>query len=1708
MQNNYTATRSSTATTGLMPTGKIAQDARRKSDNKHFESASNGPLLISDDSDRFANEARLAFGGSNSFPYLPHGSVHSVGKEFRMLSRSYRPISYHLFCYMLVVDGSFFREVSAASPLLETDLLTCAQAHLVLYYVNSKRFREKVASSLEPQSGYFDPLGIKKATDIGERIVDSIDKLMEKKDLLSTSHTVQMQHMMPQLSNFFGPFVETMSLNPGGSKILFGLLTVSICGYAFKTLDKKAAFMITGLFGVFAAAKYGNEFIVEIVNPICDVFRSADTSDPEAVEPQFGAEATALPLALYLLGLCAKESSEQDIFLGKGPGQVKRFVKTIGEVPKLTAGLSLIVKWLSDTMINFVNSCADVAGWDPVVKANAMYPEIDQITKDLADIVKEFRAGAPYDYDHAQRIFELERRATKVVAHIPSSKDYAEYKRSAMQLLASIKPYVAKMERNNIVGNGPRREPLGIMLAGPTNVGKSTVTIPLLTAVNEMVLPKEKLASFRKNRDDHIWNFIPENVYHDSYHGQFNVIVDEAGSYHDAAGTPDAGAQGILRMINTANLPLHMAHLEDKGCTNFRSELIFATTNRTFFDWKSMYLPEAYARRFKVSYLQVPRAEYCTDATMKETNLWNRRMDLVKVVEAFGSYSMAVYEFHPYDLRKDATQRYLGPPIDFDTLVKVVVAQYKLQRERSDALLSFHGDIQKKYGAMRDAEDAGSEVPIGEPPADGAKVAEDIAHELGMNDDLKTRLVDLGRRCTMTLKNLTEHLYFSGAAMLDADTECEELIADMERFQQDGEPEAQIGLGGGFSGVSKDDYTLLMRDIAELNRIVCLTTPARTYMVTHPNEFVGMTKSQLLDAMYKVQADHFCLSVEEPTKSWRETCTNFFCNNKKLCLILAAISAFKLAWTFLGPALDPESGETKVSTTRAKKPARSSVIRRVGIHKVAGPDAQIGVTQNCWDMAKKIISGSSYKAVCEGRVMGYFTFVKGRLAIFPEHFSNHMEAWMESGEVESNPVITFTRAGSPSAGFQIRYDEAEWLVLEDSTDDVAYVNFPKVVHNHPDITRYFLSADDRADDGLFDSAFLRPDGDNFGLIVTRSAKHGQVKYGGYSCESTYKYHLQTRKGDCGSPLFLLKPNGAVKFAGIHVAGNGTLGYAAKIHEDNVRRVVEEIKPKPGLMINEEPVCVEQIGDTFLVREEVKPFRVPNRTAIIRSPLYGKWGPATCEPGYLCKRTLDDGTVLDPWASARAKYCRIPEHISVNRINLVSDAVVGLISYGSSHNDPWPPRVFSFEDACQGLDGVDHFNAIPRSKSAGYPFNLDAKGPGKSDWFGSDGDFDFSSPKCVVLRGKVESYVESMSRGERGNFLYADYLKDERKPSEKVWAGKGRLISAAPLDFLVMCRMYFGDFIRHCMKNKVTNSMAIGVNPYSSDWEAIARHVTALGDNVIAGDFSGYDGRLMPVVMYKFLEAVESYYTNSTHEEVVIRATLFEDIVNSRHVTVADGGVGFVYEFFGSNPSGNPLTTLLNCFCNLIFGYHASTECLIEGELDVDPSTVDDGVFAHYLETALEAVRMIVFGDDNQFGVSDRYAQHITQSKMTEAMSRLGLTYTNEDKSDVQHGHRKIADCSFLKRGFVYSKREGRVLAPLEMSVILESSYWTKKSNSDAELIACVETNLMELSIHGRETFDEIAPGICRSVRAELGHQVRTEWLYYYNKSLTCEAIHY
>ena len=257
-----------------------------------------------------------------------------------------------------------------------------------------------------------------------------------------------------------------------------------------------------------------------------------------------------------------------------------------------------------------------------------------------------------------------------------------------------------------------------------------------------------------------------------------------------------------------------------------------------------------------------------------------------------------------------------------------------------------------------------------------------------------------------------------------------------------------------------------------------------------------------------------------------------------------------------------------------------------------------------------------------------------------------------------------------------------------------------------------------------------------------------------------------------------------------------------------------------------------------------------------------------------------------------------------------------------------------------------------------------------------------------------------------------------------------------MDYMIACRMYFGDFVRWCMSNNVYNSMAIGCNPYSSDWNRIAEHLSSLGSRMVFGDYKGYDGSLAPAIEYSVLSVIEDYYYNSTQEERNVRKVLFEDIVNSRHIVT--GANSFAYEWFGSNPSGNFLTTILNSVANNIILRYTLTLSLARsnGYFGTFNTTLND-----FLNEVHNNIRTITFGDDNGIGFSDDI--EVDLNLWQEVMLEHGFTYTNENKDDTCLRFKTLEECSFLKRGFHFDYDQNRYLAPLDIDVVLEMLNWTR-----------------------------------------------------------------
>lgn len=1335
-------------------------------------------------------------------------------------------------------------------------------------------------------------------------------------------------------------------------------------------------------------------YITEIFSD--NVRDSSEEDEPLEMHPQSGSQNVVQIILAYIYGESAIRSKDK--------GCITAFLKTCADMPKIEDGLYKLVDYVLTVAQKFADYLSTMAGVDPWTIKTSMFPELDLVHKDLSSLIDEFRAGAPYSYDNAMRLFEIEKRVSTIVAKIPNTREFVEYKKSALSLVATIKPFVGKMERNNIVGNGPRRDPLAIMLGGPTAVGKSTSIFPLILAVNSLVLPEEKLEGFMKNHNDYIWNFVAENPFADSYHGQFNTVIDEAGAQRDAAGTPDPGALAALRMINTANYPLHMAHLEDKGNSNFNSEIVWATTNRTFFDWKSMYLPEAYARRFKLSFLHVPKLEYCVEGSVTD-NLWDRRLDMSKIPYTEEGFDMEINEFYPYDFRP-ASAGVKGPPIGFEELILLIAKSYKDHKAHADKLLNFHPTIKQRYMNMRK----------GFEPQGNFESAVEAASRIY---DISTEMV--------------------------------------ERVN------AKYNLAAVHGKVYYDEF-------------------------------------------WSKYCQEACEVLSVGRDSWYSTIKSFFVDNKFLSAILVSIPVAIMVWKFIGPVLFPQSGDVKAKARTKQKghrPKSSKDFRTTRVDPTTLSAEQGGISQNCWDMANKIVKRNMYQITCENRELGFFTFLIGKFGVLPEHFLFAIDAWIEEGLVRANPKIMFRRVGAPESGFEIFKDDISFMYVDDRVDDVCYALLPSVSFNHCDITNYLLDENDKSVYNRFNCALLRPDGNgSFGLAADMAAPIGSQSYHGYSFDSGFTYPIATRSGECGSPLFVMKHGGAPRLAGIHVAGNNKSGMATRLDKKTIMSVIGNF---PTTTIQQLPEIADsevQIGNKFLTCNEVAKLRTSTVSKVVPSPLHGKWGPSDFEPAVLVP-TMRDGTMVDPWRIARNKYSGVSAAMNMAILDCVSEQTIQEMFHVSKMSSPWPARLLTFEEAVCGVEGVPFVDGIPRGTSAGYPFNLYTKGKGKSDWFGSEGPVDFAKPSCVELMSHIEVLRARISKGERIDVLFADYLKDERRRKAKVESCSTRLISASPMDFLILCKIYFGDIVRWLMDNRIDNGMCIGINPYGHEWTHLARHLQSIGDNMIFGDYSGFDASLSCTLMYKFLSLCDAFYVGAPEEDKLARRALFEDIVNSRHV-YGNGHdpVSLAYEWFGSNPSGNALTTPLNSFCNILIIKYAIVATL--GFKDgYEHDELPYQLYSKYISEMSENLRVATFGDDNGFSVSDSWKPHIDQKTITESMATFGFKYTNESKNDETHTHRKISECSFLKRGFVFDKGSRLFAAPLELAVILEMPYWTKSDAPPGSVESTVDTSLMELSIHGPRIFAKHSQAIIENSILATGHKPNGN--YFYNRGIADSA---
>lgn len=605
------------------------------------------------------------------------------------------------------------------------------------------------------------------------------------------------------------------------------------------------------------------------------------------------------------------------------------------------------------------------------------------------------------------------------------------------------------------------------------------------------------------------------------------------------------------------------------------------------------------------------------------------------------------------------------------------------------------------------------------------------------------------------------------------------------------------------------------------------------------------------------------------------------------------------------------------------------------------------------------------------------------------------------------------------------------------------------------------------------------------------------------------YRIRTANGNCGSPFFTTV-NGVEKIVSLHVAGRSGTGFAwgAIVYKEDIEAALKAFyKNNKDLAVHAPRDTIDQQG-SFAKMARAKPAEgmsfghpvlctvrapaMPVRTKLVHSPIFAalrEYSPGMA-PALLVP-TKVNGEMVYPMEMAQKGYgsrsC-FPSRVSMD---VVVDSVFATLMETIKPNEmELRTNVSTVEAICPG-PAWEHLRSMPRKTSAGFPYCLEYKG-GKTEVFGTGEQYEFSGDKSFALFAEVSRLEDLMVEGKRPLLACMSFLKDERRPFDRVLSGKTRLISATNMAFTIICRKYTMGFVHFLTRGKIDNGLAVGCNPYSGDWDHIAAKHGYRSDScshaaTCAGDYSGFDKLLSVYIIERFGDLLDMHYGTKDVRAAKLRRAIITELCMSRHVV----GETLV-QWCGSNPSGNFLTALLNSCSNMMMSRHS--QLMLHMKFNKIPKTLSNlnSCCFELFNGPRKLIETTNYGDDMLTSLLALLRADLAwfghENLANQLMEDFGITYTDETKgkrgfADV----RRLGECAFLKRGFELNgssfQTRGKWFAPLELSTIVESIRWTKEHDKDRKFwIGNVRDMLEELSLHNRSIYETYGAIIVSSLR--------------------------
>lgn len=564
---------------------------------------------------------------------------------------------------------------------------------------------------------------------------------------------------------------------------------------------------------------------------------------------------------------------------------------------------------------------------------------------------------------------------------------------------------------------------------------------------------------------------------------------------------------------------------------------------------------------------------------------------------------------------------------------------------------------------------------------------------------------------------------------------------------------------------------------------------------------------------------------------------------------------------------------------------------------------------------------------------------------------------------------------------------------------------------------------------------------------------------------------QTRAGDCGALAIADTPRGPV-ILGIHALGYEDQCGFLYVSKEILESLIGDQKRLTGLSVEVQGGGAPSLECGIYS----KTLSVPHHKSVVRyletgvANVYGSFEGFRPKPkSRVCETPLAPvmsdhfdysikygKPVMAGWEPWRKNIVEmIKPNVTHDRMILQHCVKRYTADILSSLPEGWERELvfLSPRASVNGLPGVKFVDRLNTNTSMGFPWSCSKKKflvPEPDEFYPEGVNF---LPEVWERVDKIEKlYAE----GKRAFPIYTGHLKDEATSFAKIEKKKTRLFTGAPVDWSLVVRSRLLSFVRLLQKNKFIFEAGPGTVCQSTEWGFIHTYLTAFGeDRIIAGDYGKFDKRMIADFILAAFQIIAHVYEAAGFEPEEVRQILCigEDVAFPVVSVNAD-----LIEFFGTNPSGHPLTVIINSLVNGLYMRYCYTV------LNPARSCADFKAKVH----------LFTYGDDNIMGVST-LAPWFNHTAVQAVLASIGVEYTMADKESESVPYINIADTSFLKRKWRYDEDVKAWLCPLEEESIHKSlTTWVPSKSIDMykQMVAVISSANSEYFFYGREVFEK------------------------------------